>query len=386
MSDVAVFDGGAPAPADTPSVTEIPVEQVNLPNPLSSQTPVAEKEPVKVEVAEKTKPTVSDALKKASEQVKAKEAAKEAKPVEKPEVKVEAKPEPKAEEKPARERTPDGKFVAKEQPEQPVQPPVQRQPHHDAPSRFSNDAKAAWEATAEPVKAEVHRAIRELEQGHQKYRASAEAYESVREFDDMAKSNGGNLRASLEKVVQLENAFARNPIEGFQAVADHFGISLRQVAAHIMGQPQDQVQQQNDSTVAALKSEIAQLKQQISGVSESIKSQHENAVLKDVQSFAAEHPRFDELSEDIAFFLKSKRATTLDEAYELAERLNPAPAAAFKPADVVIPPAKTPPPLNPAGQKSLSGAPANGSDPRPRKPSAAPSIRDSIRQAMAAHR
>jgi hypothetical protein len=49
-----------------------------------------------------------------------------------------------------------------------------------------------------------------------------------------------------------------------------------------------------------------------------------------VAKFASDpaNPRFEELSDDIAFFLKSGRTKDLAEAYQLAERLNPTPSEA----------------------------------------------------------
>jgi hypothetical protein len=47
-----------------------------------------------------------------------------------------------------------------------------------------------------------------------------------------------------------------------------------------------------------------------------------------VTKFAAAHPRFEELSEDIVFFLDTGRANDLAEAYGLAERFNLAPSEA----------------------------------------------------------
>jgi hypothetical protein len=41
-----------------------------------------------------------------------------------------------------------------------------------------------------------------------------------------------------------------------------------------------------------------------------------------VVKFAAAHPRFEELSEDIVFFIESGRADDLAEAYDLAERFS----------------------------------------------------------------
>jgi hypothetical protein len=386
MTEAAVLDGGAPAPAETP-VTIVESPQPLKAEPLSSQTPVAEK-PQPAAKAEPIVKSASDAIKRAQEQVNAREAEKAAAQP-KPEP---AKAEPKQEAQPQRERdTTTGKFLGKEpaQQEQPApQPANPNSPHRDAPSRFSPDAKAAWETAPEPIKAEVHRAIRELEQGHQKYKADSEAYEPVRQFDELARKNGGNLKASLERIVDFEDTFQRSPIEGFQKVANHFGLSLRSVAAHIMGQTPDQVQQQHDSTISRLNSELSSLKQQISGVTQTIQQQAQNATLEKVQAFATDHPRFEELTDSITQLLTTGMAKSLPEAYDMAERLNPAPVQASQPTAQPLIPAAAPQPrqINPAGQKSISGAPANGSNPSPQRKGPAPSIRDALRQASAQHR
>jgi hypothetical protein len=75
-------------------------------------------------------------------------------------------------------------------------------------------------------------------------------------------------------------------------------MSLRDVAAKVLGLSPAQGQSAADTT-------------------------HES-----VTKFAAEHPRFEELADDIAFFLTSGRTKDIAEAYTLAERLNPAPAQA----------------------------------------------------------
>lgn len=80
-------------------------------------------------------------------------------------------------------------------------------------------------------------------------------------------------------------------------IAKNAGLSLLDVAAKVLGRPPDQGQSVTDSTTEA------------------------------VTKFAAENPRFEELSDDIAFFLKSGRTKDLAEAYRLAERLNPVPAS-----------------------------------------------------------
>jgi hypothetical protein len=149
-----------------------------------------------------------------------------------------------------------------------------------------------------------------------------------------------------------------------------------------MGQPVDQQTQQQDSYVNELKAEIAALKKEVGGVTTTIRSQQESALLKQVEDFAAkpEFSRFDELSEDIIFFLNT-RTKDLTEAYKLADRLNPAPQA---PAPVIAAPAaqQTAPSHTRKGQLSPSGAPSSGSNPAARTTPA--SARDALDRAFAA--
>lgn len=369
MSDT--IDVAAPAASEGPSAPII--ENQPRPQPLGSQTPMPEKATEPVDKPEEPSKTAAEAVKRANDKLNAKaEADKTAKPAEKAPAKAEAKTETQAE---ARARAEDGKFAPKEAAKPSMQaapakdaPPAAEQPakptspHRDPPARFSPDAKAEWEAAPDSVKAEVHRAVRELEEGHQKYRESADRYEKVREFDEIARKNGREgVHESLKQVVELENAFQRNPIEGFQKVADHFGLSLRAVASHIMGQDPQTTATQQDQTIQRLMAELNEVKASVGTITRSAEEQKHNQALSQVDEFAKANPRFEELAEDTAFFLQTKKAATLEEAYKLAERLNPSSSASTsQPAT----PAQTKTaPLSPAGLKSISGAPASGSDP-----------------------
>jgi hypothetical protein len=386
MSDV--MDVAAPAASEGPSAP-IDTPSSPTPQPLGSQTPVAPKPEAPAEKpAEKPAPkSTHDAIREANERVKAKlatEAKEKAAPAPKAEPKA---PEPKQETAAeARARSEDGKFASKE----PVQAkeaapttteaPKPASPAREAPARFSPDAKAEWEAAPERVKAEVHRAIRELEDGHQKYKESAERFEKVREYDELARKNGREgVHESLKQVVELEQAFQRSPIEGFQKVADHFGISMRAVAAHIMGQDPQSTATQQDQTIQQLRAELQELKTSVGTITKSAEEQKTNEVMSKVTEFAQSKPRFDELASDIEFFLSSGRTKDLAEAYTLAERLNPAPSA---PAPAPEPtPAPQPQPLSQAGNKSITGAPATGSDPAlPQGP--VPTSREALRKAL----
>lgn len=368
MDDVTTTAVDTAQPASTPAPNEHQAdESVSLPNPVRTE-PQAAPDPKPVSTRE--------ALEKA--------AAKVEKDTKEPADRGKDMPKPVQSEAQKRDET--GKFAPKADQQQPVQEPnkapeqAKATHHNDAPARFSTDAKAAWATAPESVRAETHRAIRELEQGYEKHRAAADAYEDIREFDDLAKRSGTTMRQAMSNYVGIEMLLRQDPIAGLEQVANNVGFSLRDIAAHILGQSPDQVQSQTDATVRALKQEIAELRSQVGGVSNTVQGQRTAETVKAIEEFADNNPRFEELADDIEFFLTSGRAKTLDEAYGLAERLNPAPRSTHSPA--LTPPSADITAQTVKGSRSVTGAPGPGSDPVAGKPSS--SIRDALKRAAAA--
>lgn len=379
MSDISgVTADSAPAP-------ELPID---TPNPVNTEDQGHPKEPeakpeAKPEKAAKPedKPlTTREALQKAAAKVE--KDSKAAEKADTKEVKTEAKPADKASDKPGevkteKPRADNGQFASKEA-------KTEAKPSYTAgepPARFTADVKASWATLPENVRGEVSRMERELTQGYEKHKAGAERDATLNEFHDMAKQSGKQLSDVVRAYVGMENLLRTDPNKAFEQLLQRVGSSPRQYAEHILGQTPDQNANQQDATIRELKQTIGQLQQQVGQVSQTFHQQRESAVLQDVTKFAQDNPRFEELSGDIAFFMKSGRAKDLSEAYTLAERLNPAapaasdvkPAASSAAQDLSIQTEK--------GQKSIKGAPDAGSDPVSRKPST--SIKESIRRAMA---
>lgn len=162
------------------------------------------------------------------------------------------------------------------------------------PTRFSPAAKAAWDTAPETVRAEVSRMEKEFKAGFAKYKAAAARDADLSEFHGLAAKGNTTVKEALSRYVHMENQLRANPVKGLEIICQNIGMSLRQVAAKVLGLTLDQGEGGAGLT-------------------------HEN-----VAKFAAEHPRFEELSEDIALFLTT-RTGDLAEAYALAERLNPVP-------------------------------------------------------------
>lgn len=389
---MSMTDGAAPAAAESTSAPE--PEGIQPPNPVETQP---EPEPAKKPEAEQKptrRETARDALDRAEKKVEA-----EAK----------AKPEPKAEkaepvkaeaEKPAEKdpvpRGEHGHFAKKDGEEpakvaEPVKAEAKPTAFKDAPARFSADAKTAWEQAPEPVRAEIHRAVKELEGGIEKHRQSAQQWEELKDFHELATKNGTTVKATLANYVGLIGQLRQQPLAALERIvngsglkrADGSPVTLRDIAGHILNQKPDEVASRQDGVIASLNQKIAQLEQKLGGVTQNIERQQTDAQRREVEAFAAQNPRFDELASDIEFLVSSGRAKTLSEAYELAERLNPA-AAKASPSEPLTP-AKTADPEEPQklakGSLSVTGAPSSGSSPVNRKPS--PNARSAIDRAFA---
>lgn len=332
----------APAPAEPAPVAESPAPEAPQESPAPSET---RSEPV----------SRSDAIKRAFDKV-----SEGDEPV------GEAKAEPKQEgDGPA--RGPDGKFVARDgepksqdgqqgaekAPETAETKPQGKTPLSEPPARFSADAKAAWKEAPEALRGEMRRAIGELERG---IAAKDETLRPLKPFMDMAQQSNVQLHEVMQNYVRMEQTLARDPRAGIEAIANNFGMTFDQFLGQLTGQQPEQGKDAHDREILALWQENQRLEQRLNGLDQNFNQQREQSVMSDVQRFAAEHPRFDELAPEIARLIETGYASDLSDAYEKAERLNPAPAQAAPP----------PPPAASAQtrqRQSVTGAPGSGSNP-----------------------
>ena len=233
-------------------------------------------------------------------------------------------------------------------------------------------------------------------------REAAEAFEPIRQYADMAKQSGTDLATALQRYTGMEQELRRNPIAGLQAVVANLGIknpqtgmpvTLRDIAAHVLGQKPDQVASQHEASNQQLRQQVAQLQQQISGVTQHVQSQQQEARVASVASewdgFKASNPRATELEPYMAEFLQKYPAPAnmpvrerLADAYAFAAAKFPSPTGAHT-ADQLAPLAQTqaqPKPINPAGQKSVSGAPSGKAEVATRKLSRKEAINKAMSQ------
>lgn len=366
MSDITNVqaDTSAAAPVDVP----IPDNRPAPSHAIKSDGPTPETPEPK---APREKVSLDDAVDRALDK---------AKPKEVPAAKREPATKPEAE-KPATETRPrgeGGKFAAKsaETPEVGDDEP---------PARFSAEGKAAWKEAPEPIRRETQRALKELTQGIEKYRPAADFHESLKEYDEIARKEGTTVKAAMDQYTAISRGLQSRDmgqkLDTIKDIFDHAGLDLHEFASIVSGQTPDQRSTETSAEMRQMRQTIQRLEQQLGGVTGQMRMTEEQQVAKSVNDFAAQRPRFDELAEDIAFFLKSGRTQDIAEAYTLAERLNPAPQTQQQ-ADPAQQPVAAPAPLNPAGGKSISGSPLPGSDLRTRK-GPPPSLDEALDRAFA---
>lgn len=254
-----------------------------------------------------------------------------------------------------------------------------------APQRFSKAAQEAWAQAPEAVRAEVTRMEAELTKGLNEYR---QRFEPIKQFDEMARQGGTTLDKALSAYVGMENLIRRDPVAGMLTVCRNAGIDPRKVAEAMTarvggGQPPQGGEggqpDPRDAHIAELRREIQRLGGAVNSVGQTVQQQRQQEAMRqvsaEVESFAKDHPRFDELADDIAEMLSTRYAKDLHDAYVKADRLRP--AAAQAPAQPATPRAQTPP----KASLSITGSPAGGSNPATRKP--AGSAREALQNALA---
>lgn len=256
----------------------------------------------------------------------------------------------------------------------------------EAPTRFSADAKAAWKDVPDSVKGEVGRAVRELETGIREYQS---VFEPLKPYYQMAQERGVHVHEALQNYVALDMALvskeAKDRLGAIEHLLGYAGITPKDYAAYITGQPADQAQSQNDQTILELRQQIAKLENQLGGVTQSFQQRREDETLKQVQAFADANPRMKEPEFQKTMFrlLQTSMAPDLQSAFDMASRLNPAPAPVSDAQTAAASTAADKPNSDQTrkGKLSIAGAPASGSNPANRKPPA--SARESLDRVFA---
>lgn len=292
--------------------------------------------------------------------------------------------------KAARERDEAGRFAAKPsdapQTRDATEAPVATSTV-PPPPRFTKAAQAEWARVPEPVRAEVARMESELTQGIEKYRSSAESFEPVRRFDEMAKAGGTTLEAALTAYTNMENGWRKDPAIGFVAVCQNMGVdpvaqakAIYERLAGAEGLPKG-----DSPEVAALKQQIAALEAKVGTVNQFVEQQQQAPMMQKVVEFSQTAPFFDLLATDIVAEIKTIQARggqpDLQQVYDAAVARHPKLSAVIAAEKAAKAAPKQPPEAQTRkASLSITGNPSAGSNPSSMKP--AGSTLDALKSAF----
>ncbi len=244
------------------------------------------------------------------------------------------------------------------------------------PARFSPDAKAAWAQAPAPIKAEVTRAVRELETGLKQYQ---DFVAPIRQYAELAAANGTSLDKVFANYTRLEQGLQQAPEQTIAEILQFAGITPHQYASHILGQAPDQARTQADHHINALQNRINQLESQWGGFQQAQQTREQMEAKSYIETFTRDNPRLSEpeFAKQCGQLMQARLAPDLPAAYAMVEKLNPAttPAPATPAQAAQLQPAQT------RRNLSVVGAPASGSNPANRVPSSSP--REAAQRALA---
>lgn len=251
----------------------------------------------------------------------------------------------------------------------------------EAPARFLPKAKELWTNTPNAVKQEVVRMQQEFEAETTHYREVAERYEPIREFDNLARANGrAGVHESLAEIVRLEQMMQTNPLLGINQIlmqagprkADGSPVTLMELAQHVVSMGPQGYQQtiQTAQREAEMRAKVEEPQREVETLKQQLAEVQKQQLLSSViEPFKAAHPRFNELQEDIAFFLNSGKvplslshAERLEVAYDMAERLHPVSYQGDQDEEDEAPAAKASRAASLSGKKSVRGSPTSKTD------------------------
>lgn len=191
-----------------------------------------------------------------------------------------------------------------------------------APDRFADAAKGEWANVPPSVKAEINRAVGELETGIEGYRQKLAPYEGLEQFAQMAADGKTTLAQAMQHYHGMENMLRQDPIAGLTRIAANLGLNFNQIAAqHLRVNPNQQAVQY-ENVINGLRNEVGTLKNQLQGIDKRFSEQDQNALNSQIDTFKDGKEHFETVRADMGTLIQMGKADDLQSAYDLAVRMN----------------------------------------------------------------
>ena len=231
-------------------------------------------------------------------------------------------PEPEA---PAKPRAPDGKFVAADAAAPDVshetsEPPVWSRP----PASWKAEKHAVWANLPPEAQEYAWQREEQMRAGIEPMRSKAEfadrMQQAIAPYEQIIRGLGVEPVQAVQALMQADHTLRTAPYEQKRAylaqLAAGYGIDLSGMDQYGGNQPVDPM-------VFTLQNELANIRGEVLGWKQQ-QEQAQSAVLaSEIDSFAAKAEFFEDAKPAMIQLLQSGLATTLDDAYDKATRLDP---------------------------------------------------------------
>lgn len=252
------------------------------------------------------------------------------------------------------------------------------------PPGWSPASKVAFDTLPESVKADIAKREREVDQGF----AKLAKYKPVDKYLDMAERGGTTLDKALENYTGIETLLRRDVFAGVEQVLKNVGVNpLSFAQAYLQranGQPQTPPNAQPQARQPASIDPQAIVRQ----ATEAVRAEYEQRQVQgEIQKFAADPKNrfYENVKPAMARLVQAGLANTIQDAYDMACRMDPAISA------LISQPAPVDPRIAAANQargaaRATIGAPSPGNAPAARASNPNLSRREEISAAVAAQR
>jgi hypothetical protein len=200
-----------------------------------------------------------------------------------------------------------------------------------APSSWTPKARESWAALPENVRQEVLRreedsikGIRQLQDQTAPYMQFAQTLEPfIKEAFENKADPGQYIGNVMQAERRLRTGTAEERFSSLVEIAEGYGIPLRKIINDAVGQeiiPHPSMNQNKQQIPAEVQRELEEARQ----FRQTYQSSQQETNAKLIDDFRKDKEFFEDVREDMAVLMEAGRATTLDDAYTKACRMNPA--------------------------------------------------------------
>jgi hypothetical protein len=235
---------------------------------------------------------------------------------------VESAPEPIREDVPRDEQ---GKFAAKEpeqtmmqQAQEPVEEPVWKRP----PASWKKDYHDVWQTADDRMKEYAWQREEQMKAGVQplmeKARIADQFNEVLNPYMETIRGLGMDAPKAVKALMEADHALRYSDPQQkqqlFMRLAQQYGVNL--------GDMSQLPQQMVDPNISALQQELNRVRGEVLSWKEQQEQVQNQSLLSEIDSFAMKAEHFEEARPTMISLLQSGVATTLEDAYEKALRLD----------------------------------------------------------------